>query len=307
MNKVISVVIPSYGRTDTLKRAIGSCLKQTYTDIEVIVVDDNANNNAAQELEMIVSEFGDSRIRLVHNKENLGGALARNEGIKIAEGEYIAFLDDDDEFLPEKLEKQVATLESSADKNLALVYCWTKEINKNGALKREYKYNKVGHCVFDGMYDCISATSAWLCKKSFLLDVGMFTDMPCKQDSYVLLKLLLKGYTIDRVPEILLFYHSDGAMRISTQGHTKRIIGEEKLYRLCHENYSFLKQNEMMEVEYSFATRLAEHYFAVGEKKKGKASLKTVILKHPFSRKSLGCYKRCAKAVFLASQKEEVK
>ena len=105
MNDKVSIIIPTYKRSDLLERAIKSVINQTYKNIEIIVVDDNVNNSKEhlQNLK-IIEKY--PQIIYIKNKKNLGGGLTRNVGIKASTGEYIAFLDDDDEFYPTKIEKQ---------------------------------------------------------------------------------------------------------------------------------------------------------------------------------------------------------
>lgn len=297
VSKLISVIIPSYGRVDSLRRAIKSVLNQTYKNFEILIIDDNASQTMAKEIDTIANSFNDVRIRVIHNNRNLGGALTRNVGIENAKGEYIAFLDDDDQYLPTRLEKQYNLMEKSNDPKLALVYCWTKSIDEQGNTLLTWKYNFKGNCIFDGMYDCIAPTSQWFCRKEALQKVGSFTDMPCKQDSYVLVKLLINGYKVDRVKEILTIYDNDGKVRISTQGHKKRITGEEKLLKLCRANYNLISQEQQKEVEYSSSTRLAEHYLGEKKYKDTLRCLKKVILKHPLKRDSLRCYKHCLQII----------
>lgn len=98
----VSVVIPTYNRAHLVGRAIQSVLNQTYQDFEIIVVDDGSTDNT----EEVVKSFNDPRIRYIRHDQNRGGSAARNTGIKMARGEYIAFQDSDDEWLPEKLESR---------------------------------------------------------------------------------------------------------------------------------------------------------------------------------------------------------
>ena len=290
MNDLISVVITSYGRTDTLSRAIESVKNQTYSNIEIIIVDDNSDEVCASKIDNICDSFNDSRIVVIHNATNLGGALARNEGIKAANGEYVAFLDDDDEYLPQKIEKQYQLFKEKNDPKLALVYCYCEEI-KHGRLNHIYKNDIVGNCVYEGMLDCIAATSQWMCKKNALLKVQMFTDTPCKQDSFLICKLLVNGYKLDRVAEILSVYNVGSVNTISTGSHAKRIEGECKLRDYCREKYGLLSSTQIQEVEYRFSCRLVEHYYGINNKQKGFYELKRV-LKHPFRIQSLKAIKR---------------
>ena len=109
MDKTISVVIPTFNRASTILRAINSALNQTYPVYEVIVVDDCSADNTFE----IVESVDDSRVRIIRNSVNSGACRSRNNGIGAAAGNYIALLDSDDEWLPEKLEKQMFALEET--------------------------------------------------------------------------------------------------------------------------------------------------------------------------------------------------
>lgn len=128
----VSVVIPSYGGGQYLQRCVDSVLNQTYTNIEVIVVDDNGVGTEHQISTACQMEkyANDKRVKYVCHEVNKNGSAARNTGVNNSTGEYIALLDDDDEFLPEKIAKQVEDL-SALDENYALVYCGM-EIIVNG-------------------------------------------------------------------------------------------------------------------------------------------------------------------------------
>jgi glycosyltransferase involved in cell wall biosynthesis len=103
----VTVIIPTHNRAHLLGRAIRSVLSQTFVDFELLVVDD-ASADATHE---VVEGFHDSRIRYIRHETNGGESESRNTGVRNAQSEYIAYLDDDDEWLPEKLEKQVAVLD----------------------------------------------------------------------------------------------------------------------------------------------------------------------------------------------------
>ena len=91
----VSVVIPTYNRASLLKRAIKSVLCQTYPDFEVIIVDDGSTDNT----EEVIRSFDDKRVKYIKLKKNKGYPVALNKGVKTAKGEYIGFLDSDDEWL----------------------------------------------------------------------------------------------------------------------------------------------------------------------------------------------------------------
>jgi glycosyltransferase involved in cell wall biosynthesis len=114
MKPRISVILPVHNRADTLGRAIQSVLDQTHSEFELIVIDDGSKDDGAA----IVKGFRDPRIRLIQLKENRGGNVARNEGLKTARAPLIAFLDSDDTYLPNKLERVVAEFERRPELDL---------------------------------------------------------------------------------------------------------------------------------------------------------------------------------------------
>lgn len=130
----VSVIIPTYNRVDVLRRAIDSVLAQTYEDIELLVVDDGSTDGTKS----LVTGYDDPRVVYVPHRTNRGASVARNTGIDRAKGEYMAFLDSDDEWRPEKLEKQVALLESRSEQWVA-AYCDVNRVppaNRSSILKR---------------------------------------------------------------------------------------------------------------------------------------------------------------------------
>lgn len=103
---MISVIIPTYNRSSTIKRAILSVLNQTYKDLELLIIDDCSEDNTYD----IVKSINDKRVRYYKLAKNSGACYARNYGISLAKGEYIAFQDSDDEWLPDKLEQQLKAM-----------------------------------------------------------------------------------------------------------------------------------------------------------------------------------------------------
>src|SRR3990167_10836604 len=106
-NSLVSVILPTYNRSEYLGRAIESVLNQNYNNFELIIIDDSSTDKTSE----VILKYKDSRIRVVKNQENIGFVKSLNKGIKQANGKYIARLDDDDFWTsPDKLEKQVAFL-----------------------------------------------------------------------------------------------------------------------------------------------------------------------------------------------------
>ena len=113
----VSIILPTYNRAYCLRRSIDSVLRQTFGDFELIVIDDGSKDDT----KALVEGYDDPRLRYVHNHDNQGQTKRLNQGISLARAPLIAFQDSDDEWLPEKLEKQVTALRA-APPNVGVVY-----------------------------------------------------------------------------------------------------------------------------------------------------------------------------------------
>lgn len=142
-NPLVSIIIPTYKSNKSLKESIDSVLKQTYENVEVIVVDDNNPNTEYRvRTEIIMEDYmNNPKVVYIQHKKNQNGSAARNTGFKFSKGEYICFLDDDDIFLQTKIEKQIAYLEKNSQ--FQAVYTWRQHYgevvknNKTGDLSEE--------------------------------------------------------------------------------------------------------------------------------------------------------------------------
>ncbi len=126
---LVSVVLPTYDRPDRLRRALESVAAQTYPKIELVVVDDCSPTPLEPVVERVDLDAL-QRVTYLRNEENRGGSATRNRGVRTATGEYVAFLDDDDEWKPTKLARQMETFEASDD-DVGLVYVGT-ELRRDG-------------------------------------------------------------------------------------------------------------------------------------------------------------------------------
>ena len=165
----ISVVIPTYNRKHTLPRALDSVLAQSYQPFEIIVIDDGSTDGTA-------NWFSNNYPSIQSiSQSNQGVSAARNAGIKQSRGDWIAFLDSDDEWLPTKLAKQIETLKVNPE----FLFCHTNEIwIRNGArVNQQKKHQKYGGHIFEKCLDiCRVSPSSSLFHKSVLDDVGLFDE-----------------------------------------------------------------------------------------------------------------------------------
>lgn len=267
----VSVVITTYKRKDEFKKALKSVKRQTYNNIEVIVVDDNTEYAYTQFITNLLNEYKD--VVYIKNKRNLGGALSRNEGLKVATGKYIAFLDDDDVYFDEKIEKQVECFENSTINNVGIVYCHTVAVDINEHIINKYEKNIRGDFLYENMLGTVAATSQWLCLKNAVVKVGGFKKVPSKQDTTLLLDLALAGYKIDVVPEILTKYYELNIERISGVSE-KNLRGELLLRTYMRKLYDRFELSQVQQVEYNIDFRIYYLQIRLGMYKDATATLK---------------------------------
>jgi glycosyltransferase involved in cell wall biosynthesis len=234
MNHLISVIIPTHNRADLLPRAIGSVLSQSYKNLECIVVDDASADNG----EAVVDQLDDDRLVYLRHETNRGASAARNTGIAQAKGEMIAFLDDDDEWLPSKLEKQVSLLKV-APPQVGMVYCWM-DYYDHGRLIKEHHPTYRGY-VFPHVLDRqrIGGCPTLLVRRSVLDDVGGFDESLPRGNDGDFIRRVCRKYHVDLVPEVLVNVyvgHTDRITSTSESGLLNRIKGgKNKLEKFASE------------------------------------------------------------------------
>jgi glycosyltransferase involved in cell wall biosynthesis len=168
----ISVIIPTYNRESFLADAIDSILAQEYSDFEVLVVDDGSTDGTKER----VRQYG-SKVHYLYQK-NLGPSASRNLGIINAKGEYIAFCDSDDRFLPQKLAKQMEYIQNHPDS--PFLYTWYYQVNQNNKTDQIRKPShcenreQLQYCLFNRKFTI--RTSTVLVKKSYFDQAGLFNE-----------------------------------------------------------------------------------------------------------------------------------
>jgi glycosyltransferase involved in cell wall biosynthesis/ubiquinone/menaquinone biosynthesis C-methylase UbiE len=240
----VSVIITTYNRSNFISEAIDSVLGQTFLDFEIIVIDNGSTDNTGKVLEKY-----DSCICYMHLQENKGRSEARNIGIKAAKGEYIAFLDDDDIWLAQKLEKQVNFLDTHPD--IGLVHAFTEVIDEKGSLLENETKNRLklyrkalrfGY-TYTGMSRlCVMFLSSVMIKKECLEKIEIFDpDIKAFEDWDFYLRFALK-YRIDTIPEILARYRMHEAHTAISELNRGRIQVSMKHLALVgsgSDNYSY--------------------------------------------------------------------
>lgn len=239
----VSIIIPTFNRAYLLARAIESVLAQTYKDFEIVVIDDASTDNTKE----VVKSFDDKNIQYIYHKKNMGGAAARNTGIKIARGYYIAFLDDDDEWLGNKLEKQVEAMKKLPCDTWGGIYCGfyniidgkvtMVEASKKGDLKKEILNMEVD----------IGASSTLLFSKEAIMKIGFFDESFERHQDWEYLIRFFRKYKLFCLKEPL----------VKVYGRRDSIPSGEKMARV---KYKYLYKYK--EDIYGFGDMMAKEIFA---------------------------------------------
>lgn len=275
-NLLVSVVIPTYGRTDFVEEAILSVINQTYKNIEIIVCDDNvALPEIRKKIELILRKY--PQCKLIQNKVNLGGSLNRNEGIKNSSGELISFLDDDDIYLPTRIASVVDAYNNEVNKdNIGILYTYCYYSNSDLTIKGQYCIEPSNNPLFKHMLNCLCATSQWTIPKYVFDKVGMFEETPCKQDSIMLLKILGSDFKCLCIPEKLSVFRDHDCSRIS-ENYGRHISGENYYHLWLKKYYWKLTSLQIKQVEANVYRRLLYNYSGMRDYLKIFECIKCVI------------------------------
>ena len=237
---LVSVVIPTYNRGRVIGRAIESVLRQTFSDFELIIVDDGSTDNSCE----IVGLYDDSRIRLIRNTQNQGANFCRNIGIKESKGKYIAFQDSDDEWTTDKLEVHIRYMQENnlkasfgpyrvLETSRVVPNDFQQYVNNDGLVREALKrYNIVG-------------TPTLVIEKCIVNDVGMFDEQLPRMQDYDYAIRIAKKYDIGCCPHILLNVHTDEYRITSDKNKLDEAIGI-----IIRKHIDFLDLNHFFAIRY---------------------------------------------------------
>jgi glycosyltransferase involved in cell wall biosynthesis len=208
---LVSVIIPTYNRAGWVTEAVASVLAQTFRDFELLVVDDGSEDATLEAL----ARFFD-KIKVLRRQSRGGVASARNLGISAARGEWLAFLDSDDLWLPAKLTRQMAYLEAHPD----LLVCQTDEVwmRQGVRVNPPVTHRKVGGHIFEpSLMRCLVSPSAAVLHRRLLDEVGLFDEnLPAAEDYDLWLRVAWR-YEIGLAPEVLVVKRGGHADQLSRQ------------------------------------------------------------------------------------------
>jgi glycosyltransferase involved in cell wall biosynthesis len=218
---LVSVVVPTRDRPELLGRALASLRRQTHSNLEIIVVDDASNEDMAA----VIAAAGDRRIRYIRHETNRGGAAARNTGIRASTGQFIAFLDDDDEWEPEKTEVQLKLL-GRYDAALCMYSMQGKSVLTSG-LGTTVDHEELRHG-----FDRGGSASALMARADVVRSTMFDEELPKFQDWDLCIRIGQK-YSIGCVNRALVRYNDGAHDRISNAViHLSAIDAERRLKML---------------------------------------------------------------------------
>ncbi|WP_219515740.1 glycosyltransferase family 2 protein [Proteus penneri] len=258
---LISVVMPTYNVAPWIKKSIDSILKQTYPNIELIIIDDCSTDNTYN----IIKKLAKNNPKIIHqqNSKNLKICQTLNKGIKLSKGNYIARIDGDDIADLERIQKQYDLL---VTKNLDLVGCQMIGIDENDN-KLSYSNLPCGSKLIDKTKLLRTPiTHIWLCKKDIYIKLNYYREIPYAEDYDFILRAIDFGYKCDNHPEKLMFIrHRAGntASTVSlkqrkTHSYVIKLAKEREKIHSLNDSFSSIKLEK--HIHYWNVTNLLHNY-----------------------------------------------
>lgn len=193
---LVSIVIPTYNRSLMLRRAVETCLKQTYRNIEIIIVNDGSIDDTEQVCDSLAAS--DSRIRAFH-KQNGGIAAALNYGFRSAKGDYVTWTSDDNYYEPDAIERMLSFLVHNPD--TGFVYCDMKEMDADGNLLGVYRGGSP-----DNLVQFCVVTACFLYRRQVLEEVGEYNGRWKRCQDYDYYLRVARRFKIDHLSAVLYNY-----------------------------------------------------------------------------------------------------
>lgn len=259
-NVLVSVVVATFRRDNSLKVALESIINQTYDNIEIILVDDNANIEWSKKVNDIVQILNNNKIKLITNEENLGSAESRNKGIMACNGSFITFLDDDDIYLPKKVINQLNyMIKEDADYSLTNLALYNENEKLCEVRERSYLNDSKDLLVCHLKYH-LTSPDTMMFKKEYLHSIGSFDPIDIGDDFYLMLKAIKGNGKFIYVPtcDVKAYVHS-GENGLSSG--PKKIKGEKNLYNFKKQYFPTLKRRDVRYIKMRHHAVIAYAYF----------------------------------------------
>jgi len=275
----VSIIIPTFNRRDYITIALDSVLAQTYKDYEIIIIDDGSSDDTKE----ILKPY-QNNIRYFY-QDNRGIPTTRNKGIREAQGNYIAFLDSDDYWLPEKLERQIECFKQNPHYGMVATRC--SSITPFGRFRKKNRPGKSGWILNNLFKANFIRTSSAMIKKECFEKIGLFDQSLPECEEYDLWLRIAKQYPIGFINQTLTVY-TDNPKGVSTDSLAGRLLRlkvlEKDYLKECIPSPLYRKR---LASNYRYVGR---HYLNQGAKSEGKKYLKKSITLNPSNIKTLFYY-----------------
>ncbi|MFA4854633.1 MAG: glycosyltransferase family 2 protein [Candidatus Omnitrophota bacterium] len=258
-NPLVSVIIPTYNRALLIRRAIGSVLAQSYDNFEVIVVDNASSDNTAE----VVSSIADARLKFIRHDVNKGPAASRNTGLRNSRGDYITFLDSDDEWLPQKLACQLDVFKEEGE-GIGLVFTngFNEAINTmaiTGPVASGIYYDP-GKDKFYPLRKLITPPSSWMLASEVTKKVGYFDEAMITWDDGDYLARVAYEFPVYFLNKDLVIWH---ASSVHLNVMNQDLINGKEIF--LEKNYDFIKRDK--EYLFKFYRSLGKDMMLFNKKK----------------------------------------
>ena len=253
---VISIIIPVYNGEKTIQETLQSVFQQTFKEFEIIIIDDGSQDKTLE----ILNSIRDPRLK-IYSYQNSGQATARNRGIERAKGQYIAFLDADDLWTPDKLERQLKTLQNSP--HAAVVYSWTDYIDESGKFVQPGRHISVEGDVYAELLttNFVENGSNILVQKQALTEVGGFeASLPPAEDWDLWLRLARRyPFVVVPAPQVLyrVSTHSSSSNLAKQETQSLRVL--DRAFAEAPEAFQSLKRRSRANLYKYLAWKALEH------------------------------------------------
>jgi glycosyltransferase involved in cell wall biosynthesis len=272
----VSVILPTYNRAYCIRRAIDSVLTQTFTDFELIILDDGSTDDT----ESVVKSYDDPRIVFIRDAKNRGQTVRLNEGIRAARSALIAFQDSDDEWLPTKLEKQVAAMRRLPDE-VGIVYTdkWRHEPGREKYHWKSPHNMPEDGIIFDRALDDavynIGPQSVLIRRRCFE-EVGNFDERITKSNDLEMFIRISQKFRFCHIPEPLVNYFVSGDTMSATLSEGKGIGAVELILEKFRAD---IERNPPLLAKRAYW--IGSYHMRDGDTKKGRAFLWTAVKAQP--------------------------
>jgi glycosyltransferase involved in cell wall biosynthesis len=250
----VSVIIPTFKRSEYLIRAIESVLNQDYHNIEIIVVDDNGKGEQQEKTKSIIQKY--DSVKLITYNINKGGCYARNKGAEEATGDILMFLDDDDYFLEFKVRKHIAPLLENPNLDMALCHVKINDEAGNN-IENRLKYAK-GDSLKTFILQGHIFTLMMAIKRNVFRNLGGFDNIPRFQDKYFMYKFFSNNHNVKLVNEELLVVVEHNNDRVSKQSIKNESSALIELHEFEKKHFNLFNAQEQLFLSNKHTMKMAD-------------------------------------------------